>query len=49
MAIGIALFPVSWRLGPWVRPHKAIFAFGPLRFILYRKPGSWAPNKPEAF
>lgn len=40
-AFGIAVFPFSWKWGPWKRPHKTIFAVGPLRFVFYRIMGEW--------
>jgi hypothetical protein len=40
-AFGIVLFPFSWRFGLWAREKKTLFAVGPLRFVVYRKPGEW--------
>lgn len=45
MNFGIAIFPLSWHLGLWSRPKKTIFAFGPLRFIRYARPGEWKPSQ----
>jgi hypothetical protein len=40
-ALGIVIFPSSWRLGLWRREKKDIFSVGPIRFVLYKKPGEW--------
>lgn len=45
MGIGIVLFPLSWKLDFWPRDKKDIIAVGPLRFVLYKHPGEWAPIK----
>lgn len=33
----IAVFPLSWNLGPWNKGHKWLFAVGPFRFVIHRK------------
>lgn len=34
--IGVTLFLTSWAFGPWNKPHKWLFAVGPLRFVYYK-------------
>lgn len=41
IAFGIVIFPTSWHLGVWRREKKDILAIGPLRFVLYKRPGAW--------
>jgi hypothetical protein len=41
IAFGLVIFPFSWRLGFWGRPHKDIVSLGPLRFVLHKQPGEW--------
>jgi hypothetical protein len=45
IGIGFVVFPFSWKLGPWVREKKTIYALGPLRFVVYKSPGEWKPNE----
>jgi hypothetical protein len=45
IAFGIAIFPTSWRLGLWLRPKKDILSIGPFRFVLYKAPGGWKPER----
>lgn len=45
MAFGITVFPFSWAMGLWRKPHKTLFALGPLRFVVYRTTGSWKPKQ----
>lgn len=43
----VAFIPRSWALGAWHKPHKSIYAFGPLRFVRHVSLGPWKPR--EAF
>jgi len=45
MAFGIVFFPLSWRLGLWVREKKTLLAVGPIRFVVYKAPGEWKPAR----
>jgi hypothetical protein len=38
---GVTLIPASWAFGVWRKPHKTLFAIGPLRFVHYRLSGAW--------
>lgn len=38
---GIAIIPLSWAFGFWHKPHKTIFAIGPLRFVFYFNLPAW--------
>lgn len=33
---GITIIPMSWHFGFWDIGKKALFAVGPIRFVLYR-------------
>lgn len=46
---GIAIFPLSWHLGFWIREKKSIFSLGPIRLVHYKRPGGWKPGKPKRF
>lgn len=35
--VSIALFPLSWHLGPWRKKNKYLFALGPFRLVLHTK------------
>lgn len=35
--ISIAIFPTSWAFGPWNKPHKWLFAIGPVRFVYHKR------------
>lgn len=34
---GLVLVPGSWHIGKWDKGHKVLYAFGPLRFVKYRR------------
>jgi hypothetical protein len=38
---GVVIFPLSWHIGYWPREKKNLFAFGPIRFVLYKATGEW--------
>lgn len=42
---GLTFIPFSWALGVWRKPHKTIYALGPLRFTSHRDLGDWKPAK----
>lgn len=44
MGFGFVIFPFSWKLGLWARDKKTLYAFGPLRFVVYKRPGTWKPK-----
>lgn len=37
----LVFIPRSWAVGIWRKPHKTIFAFGPLRFAHHRSLSQW--------
>jgi hypothetical protein len=41
MNFGIAIFPLSWHFGIWLRDKKDILAIGPIRLIRYKSLGAW--------
>jgi hypothetical protein len=48
IGFGIVIFPFSWKLDFWGREKKSILSFGPIRFVLYKKPGEWKPKPFDA-
>lgn len=38
--VGVA--PRSWAVGVWHKPSKTIYAFGPLRLVLWSQLGPWS-------
>jgi len=38
---GITLFPTSWAIGLWKKPHKTLLSLGPIRLVFYRTQGEW--------
>lgn len=45
IGFGLVVFPFSWHLGYWPRKKKTLFAFGPLRLVIYRATGEWKPSQ----
>lgn len=40
-AFGITVFPFSWGLGVWSKPHKTLLAIGPIRFVVHYTTKHW--------